>query len=260
MISTQMFCPTIKTPIIAAAVMLLAFSCGLPASNADVPVGGAYLVGWNADAPDGISVAIFEDLSAGDQLYFTDSGFYAAGDMRGVEKVMSWTAASDMSAGSVINIINTSTSPNANADEGTAIGNLSLSGGGDQVFIGNAPFPTTNHAIYDHSELVFGLDYNGVAGWDAESVSTSTSALPPALTLHNIAFTHQDNGVYIGPRSGLTIAQFQTAIRDESNWTFSNAVGGVALDSTDFQIVPEPTSMGLLGLLAAAMAIRKRQR
>lgn len=235
------------------------------ASHAALVAGDINVIGYRADADDAIAFVTWQPLSAGTTIYFTDSGFFDDGTMRDSENIMSWTAPTGgIVAGTVVVIA----SPNgsSSADTGSTTGALDgLSASGDQVFVGDAAFTTAGDTTKPGSaysgNFLYGLDFNGTAGWDADATSSNTSALPSALSGVNLNFSiaHVDNAQYTGSRTGLTIDQFKTLIHNSSNWT-TNDDGATfgALSSTDFQIVPEPGSFGLAA--AGLLLIAKRRR
>lgn len=247
--------------IVAAAVMGKA--------RAELMVGDIQIIGYRADADDAVSFVTWANISAGSSLHFTDSGFFSDGTYRSSENIMSWTATSAVSAGSVISII--SPSATATANSGSVTGALSgLSNSGDQIFIGRgAAFVSNGDTTAPGSTytgtLLYGFDFNGNNNtWDTDATSSGTSALPSALNVSfgNMAVTHVDNGQYTGARTGLTVDQFKAAIANSSNWTFNDdgASFGV-LNTGGFTAVPEPTSMFLVGLMGAAgIAVRARRR
>ena len=238
-------------------------------ARGELIVGDIQIIGYRADADDALSFVTWANISAGSSLHFTDSGFFSDGTYRSSENIMSWTATSAVSAGSVIRI----TSPDAGAtvNSGSVTGALNgLAAGGDQIFIGRgAAFVNNNDTTAPGSTytgtLLYGFDFNGNnTTWDATATSSSTSALPSALNVAfgNMAVTHIDNGQYTGARTGLTVDQFKAAIADSSNWTFND--DGLAfgvLNTGGFTAVPEPTSMVLVGLVGmAGVAVRARRR
>jgi len=234
-------------------------------SNAAITAGDIMIVGYRADATDAISFVTWTTINAGEQLFFTDSGFFDDGTLRDSENIMSWTApGGGILAGTVVTF--SDNSPNATASVGTASGSLSgLAAGGDQVFVGSSAFPSANDTAKPGSTysgtLFYGFDFNGTAGWDSDASDSNTSALPSALNSVglNMSVAHIDNGQYTGAKTGLTVAQYKTAILNPSNWTFNDdgAAFG-SLSNTGFTIVPEPSSTLLGGLGVLALFRRRR--
>jgi hypothetical protein len=245
--------------------LLLTSLLAASALQGAILAGDIMIVGFRSDADDAISFVTWTTINAGEELFFTDSGFFASGTLRDSENIMSWIAPiGGIIAGTVVRI----DSPLASsATVGTTTGALSgLANGGDQVFIGSSAFPATGDTSDPGSTysgtLIYGFDYNGTAGWDATATSAGTSHLPTALNSLglNMGVAHFDNGQYTDPKTGLTIAQYKTEILNSSNWTLNDdgAAFGV-LNTTDFTIVPEP-SAALLGAIGFIALLRRRRR
>jgi hypothetical protein len=242
-------------------ILLLALLAASAASQGALVAGDMSIIGFRSDATDAIAFVVWTTVVAGEKIHFTDAGFFSDGTLRDSEDVMTWTAPlGGISAGTVI-VIN---SPDAPTSVTVNIGFVTdrlngLSASGDQVFAGTIAFPDTGDTAMPGSNysgtLLFGLDTSGTVGWDTSATNTNTSALPTALNSLglNLAFADVDNGQYNGIRTGLTLAQFKTAVTTPSNWTTDNdgTLFG-ALSTTPFTIIPESTSalLGGLGLLA----------
>jgi hypothetical protein len=248
-------------------VLLAAFQT---ASHAAVVTGDIQLLGYRSDDPDEIAFVSWVDVTVGETLWFTDSGFFNDGTVRDTEQRMSWTAGSNLAAGTVVVI--TTESGVSTADTGSTTEALfGLSSVGDQVFVGSSAFPVNNDTTkpgssYSSGDLLFGLDFSGPnTTWDSDSTSSDTSALPTTLTADqfNIAVSHFDNGQYTGTRSGLSVAEFKIQIDNPANWSFANDVEMFgSLNSTDFAIaaVPEPSSVAALVIGSGAVVLARRRK
>jgi hypothetical protein len=231
-------------------------------------IGDIQIIGYRADAADAIAFVTWKDIAIGESLHFTDAGFFSDGTLRDSEDIMTWTATTALSAGSVIRITSPDTPASVTFNTGSVTGRLNgLSANGDQIFVGKVAFPDTGDvsdpgSAYTASNLLYGFNFNG-AGWAPTTNGTNNSALPSALGVSygNMHIDHVDNAQYNGPRTGLTIAQFKASIADVSNWT-TNDVGGSFgnLDETNFNAVPEPTTGLLLGIGTLACAAFRRNR
>lgn len=236
-------------------------------ANAALIAGDVTVIGFRADADDAISFVVWTTVSAGESIHFTDSGFFNDNTLRDSEDVMSWTApVGGITAGTVVSITSSDSNANGTATIGSATGRLNgFSASGDQVFLGTSAFPDTTDTTKPGSSyggtLLFGFDFNGIAGWDADTTGTNASALPSALDSLglNFAIAHVDNGQYTGPRSGLSTEQFKSQILNAANWT-TNDDGATfgSLNTTAFTVVPEPAS-ALLGGLGMLCLLRRRR-
>jgi hypothetical protein len=236
-------------------------------ATANFVIGDIQIIGYRSSADDAIALVTWKDIAVGESLHFTDSGFFSDGTLRDSEDIMTWTATSALSAGSVIRI----TSPNTASvtfNTGSVTGKLNgLSAMGDQVFIGKVAFPKTNDtsapgSAYTTSDLLYGFNFNG-SSWGTTATGTNNSALPSALNVlyGNMHIDHVDNAQYNGPRTGLTIAEFKASIANSANWTTNDdgaAFGN--LNETNFNAVPEPTTGLLLGVGTLACAAFRRNR
>jgi hypothetical protein len=233
----------------------------------DFVIGDIAIVGYRADADDALAFVSWVDLPASTSLYFTDSGFFADGTLRDTESILSWSSPDLLQAGSVVVI--TSSAGSSTANVGQTIGSLdSLAVGGDQIFVSRSPFPALNRTTapgtsYEQSDLLFGFDFNGAAGWDADASNSSSSALPASLSLFqaNLTVPHFDNGQYTGPRFGLAFSDYRQAVLDVSQWTFNdNGTSFGGLNNTSFTAVPEPSSLFSTTLLAVMLVCRRPTR
>ncbi|MFC1452734.1 hypothetical protein ACFLSJ_05240 [Verrucomicrobiota bacterium] len=195
--------------------------------------GDIALIGYRSDNPDGMSFVSWTGIQGNTEILFTDHGWRAAGGFRQNENVVRWTCPPDgLPVGTVV--VLSYPRPEGDAkitDRGTDTGELSgLSPLGDQVFA------FTNSL--DDPAFLFGLDFNGAPGWDADATNANESAIPVELTLPDasLAVDHSDNGQYAGPRTG-PIEDLKAAVVDPRNWNFRNDGDGLGpLDSTDFLI------------------------
>ncbi|MBN1965421.1 MAG: Ig-like domain-containing protein, partial [Anaerolineae bacterium] len=164
--------------------------------------GDIAIIGLNFDDPDEFAFVLLRAVGSGTVINFTDNGWFAAGGFRTGEGTLTWTAATDLAAGTVI-------SPGA--------GTMLFSVSGDQIlaYQGPAASPT----------FIYGLNNEGAAVWQAEATSSNTSALPTGLVNGTtaVALNEIDNAVYVGPTSG-TQAALLAAISNPANWAGSNTV------------------------------------
>ncbi|MDJ0598379.1 MAG: hypothetical protein QNJ37_06020 [Crocosphaera sp.] len=65
--------------------------------------GDIAIIGFNFDNPDEFAFVTLVDITAGTEIKFTDNGWQAAGSFRATEGTFTWTASTDIAAGTVIN-------------------------------------------------------------------------------------------------------------------------------------------------------------
>ncbi len=246
-----------KKTLLASACSLLAI---VGTMEAALDVGVVQIIGFRADDTnsEGLSFVTWTDLAAGTSLLISDRGASTDGVFGTFtnDNTITWTntTGSVIEAGKVITILEPvigSTSVNF----GSVAGQFdNVSDGGDQLFIfeGSESSPS----------FVHGIDFNGAVGWEGLG-DASTSALPDVLnvTNGNFSFAEFDNGQYTGSRTGMTVEEFQAALADSSNWSFTDTSSALTLDATAFSIVPEPsTYAALLGFVALGLAVRRRSK
>lgn len=197
---------------------------GLNANNnlCEVPNSGADLV----------SFVIFEDLTTGTTLDFTDNGWerlYAGfwGTTEGVVRLT--RTGGTIPAGTVItvrldNTTITGVSPDAAWTSTTLFGiNLNLNQNGDQLFImqgGN--FTTTGTHLGSYSGTVlFGFSSSGTwQTFTGSNLGAGGSAMYPGLPCFNMAPTStSDWSKFTGPLTPTTKRVWLDRIRDSANWS-----------------------------------------
>ncbi len=164
--------------------------------------GDIAIVGFNFDNPDEFAFTPLVDIGAGTEINFTDNGWQAAGTFRATEGTFTWTAPTDIAAGTIIN---------------PTISSILFSASGDQIiaYQGTDTNPT----------FIYALNSEGNPGvWQSDSTSSNTSALPTGLVNGEtaVALNEIDNAIYTGITSG-TQAELLAAIGDNSNWSGSNS-------------------------------------
>jgi predicted extracellular nuclease len=215
--------------------------------EAQLEVGDVQILGYRTGFEPGFTFVIWEDITAGTTIGFTDESISSAGGFIGglfarvSENTLIWQATSDLPAGTVV-VIDDNT-----ADIGEVTGGSlsTLSSRGDQIF--------AYQGAREVSNLLFGLNF-GTSRWiDSGTADPFRSYLPSILDVDggNIdagAVGRNNSGQYSGSRSGeTTVADYQALIYDgsnrpvEGNWAF--VVGFppfslLNLDSTDFSGLP----------------------
>ncbi|NJK64378.1 MAG: hypothetical protein HC921_18305 [Synechococcaceae cyanobacterium SM2_3_1] len=204
----------------------------------DLNVGDVQILGYRSEGQSLFAFVLWTDVTAGTSISFTDDSITSTGEFRNGtqfppnETLLTWTATTDLPAGTVV-VINGSTRA---TDAGQVTGILNaLSPDGDQIFAFQGAKDPTN--------LLFGFNF-GNGGWITTGTANQTLSYLPSIlnvTDGNIdagAVSLENNGQYIGSRSNqTTVDGYQAQIYTGnlpvlSNWTFSP--NGLTLDSTDF--------------------------
>ncbi len=164
--------------------------------------GDIAIVGFNFDNPDEFAFTPLVDIGAGTEINFTDNGWQAADTFRANEGTFTWTAPTNIAAGTIIN---------------PTVSSILFSASGDQIiaYQGDSSNPT----------FIYALNSEGNPGvWQSDSTSSNTSALPTGLVNGEtaVALDEIDNAIYTGITSG-TQAELLAAIGDNSNWSGSNS-------------------------------------
>lgn len=249
--------------------------------------GDLAIVGYNSGNPDDVAILSLVNFDAGTSFYITDYGWRGAQDgfRGGGEGWIKATATRAYSAGEVFVIRRGGVSPLPIVDnyqnaaftfewDGTpTTPEFAPSAAGDQIFLFQGDFTdstsTSVAATIANGGLIFGLNGESTGadaeGWQTDATSSNNSALPNTLTVGSTALglfpggaTEFDNAVYNRALTTGTKAELLAAIANRSNWTFTDGdVTGYQFNVDNYNVVPEPASMTVLGLGIAAI-LRKR--
>jgi predicted extracellular nuclease len=180
--------------------------------------GDIAFVQYNADGTDDFAFVALVDILPGEQIRFTDNGWFASGGFRGGEGVLTWSApAAGITAGTVITL---NTTPGASHGSVTETGDLNFSTSGDQILAyqdaGGTP------------QVLTALNNDGAGVFQADASTSNTTALPTGLTLglNALALNEIDNAAYAGPTSG-DLATLRAALNDAANWSVDDAANRV---------------------------------
>jgi len=172
--------------------------------------GDIVIIGINCDDPDDFAFVPLVDLGAGTTINFTDNGWLSTNSFRSGEGILTYTSTSVISSGTVIGY--TESSGNFSSS-----GSFSLSASGDQIiaYQGTASSPT----------MIYGVNVEGSAVWQADATSSNTSALPLGLTngMNCVAVIEYDNVNYIGSVTAGKTAVL-AAVSNKDNWVGNDAV------------------------------------
>ncbi|WP_411847173.1 hypothetical protein AAFN60_07010 [Roseibacillus persicicus] len=224
----------IKLPLFSPLVGL-----ALTLSSEALSPGDLMIVGFNSQGDDSFSFVTWVELPPNETILFMDGRYDGGGDGSGEgsgggtyegANPLYWTNGNTpLSPGTVVvlsGLSNNSSTPSI----GTSTGGFGLTNGGEQFFIAQG-------TIVDDQldgDLIFGLDYEGTAGW----TGGGESELPEALNLANanISFAHADTLEFSQARNTLELAAYPAQVASSSNWSAPSG----SLSSESFQNSTEP--------------------
>ncbi|NND11189.1 MAG: hypothetical protein HKN96_08260, partial [Flavobacteriaceae bacterium] len=190
-------------------------------SNAQTTLaaGDVALIGFSTDDPDQFVFLLLVDVESGTEIKFTDRGWDStAGAFRAGEGTLTWTATSNLPAGTYIDILDLENPFTADIGTVTDDSSFQLSASGDQILVyqGTDASPTFLNAIH--------MDGDD-GGW-SNATGTSSTALPPGLTdgVNAVYFGEIDNGSYTCPSSPVdgSSSSILATIMDTNNWELEN--------------------------------------
>jgi hypothetical protein len=188
--------------------------------------GSIAFTGFNADGDDSLAFVSFSEIKAGTVIHFTDNA-WSGTSFATNENVWSWTATSDVAAGTIISM--------------TGLG----AGGTTASNSGAVQFDTSNaRDIADANEVVYA--YTGDASAPVFLTAMTNAIFNASLgrgTLNGTGLTQgvdakQLNGspdiaVYVGDRSSLaSVEDYKAHIYDTANWQLQSGDGDQSHDGT----------------------------
>tara|TARA_R110002012_G_scaffold255010_1_gene434165 strand:- start:1409 stop:2407 length:999 start_codon:yes stop_codon:yes gene_type:complete len=251
--------------------------------NAQFALGDIVFTGYQSDGPAGnpsgeddqFSFLVLKNVTAGEQIAFTENGWLAAGGFRSGESTAVLTFTNNYTAGTQISIARLpfEARDNSGAIAGTLSGaGLNLAASGDQILAYNPANTPDSNA--NQSGFIAAIQMNG--DWDTDATSSNTSAKPSIFdTLANssIAIAPEiDNALYNCSIVSGTQSSLRAAIHNPSNWNVDEAVPfdqpapctfTATLSTTNFTaldasiaIVPNP-SKGIITIKNTGIALNK---
>lgn len=250
--------------------LALAAAAALPA-HAALTAGDIAIIGRiNNGSPDSFAFVALSNIAAGEVIYFTDNGWNgsafrgaSATDGDGNENLTRWTAASAVSAGTIISSIGggfTTTGGIAGTTSGS-YASLALGQSGDQIYAfqnSNTSNPLFNSATQTH---LFAFDdtngFENAADSGSGNVTPGLNAGSTALSLGFASSTsiHVKTSVLGG--AAKTKEEWLATFADAQNWE----TGALPTGSIAVSAVPEPQTYALMlsGLLAVGFIARRRR-
>ncbi len=193
-------------------------------ANAALSAGDIAFVEYNSDNPDTFAFVALVDISASEEIIFTDNGWKSDNSWRAGEGTATWIAPiGGIAKGSVIKIEGTTVTGGGTVSSNT----IAFANSGDQIIAyqtGNAMIAALNAESTD---------------WQTDAINANTSSLPQGLTngTNAIALPELDNYKYTGTITG-DRATLLAAINNATNWigddsTGQTFVGAFTIGTTD---------------------------
>lgn len=175
---------------------------------------------------DAFTIVILKTVTAGEQITFTENGWFAAGGFRSGENTITLEFTSSYAEGAQIII---SSDPfEARDEDGLLAGNitgsaLSIATGGDQIF---AYDPANIPVAGNESGFIAAIHMNGA--WNADSTSATTSAQPSVFMdgVNSISINPEvDNArVSLANCSNFSdVATLRVMLNTATNWEVNNS-------------------------------------
>ncbi len=184
--------------------------------------GSIAFTGFNADGNDDIAFVALDAIPSGTVIYFNDREWQGAAFNTG-EGEVTWTAGSDIAAGTIVTINSFGGTPTSNL--GTVSGSSGLSATTEIVyaFLGTANTPTTFLAAIANGG--FTIDGGTLAG-------TGLTVGTTAIDLNTVD-AGADIGVFNGVRTGAaSFAAYASTINDAANWQTEDTSADDSVNST----------------------------
>ena len=211
--------------------ILMGFAALMSAQTLMYP-GDLAIINVNADGTKNFDVVLFKPIAAGTVICFTDDAWINATQrFRGSEGILTYTAPSDLAAGSVINC------PGTDGGSGFAktSGSFNPSGSGDNIIV--------YQGTPDDPFFLYGTGWaRGATVWEYSDVSSSyRSDIPPGLSVSEYTITSLgtvDNYCYnpTSPTTG-TLTDLLTALATPANWT-SHDTNAFSAITNEFTLTP----------------------
>lgn len=195
--------------------------------------GDIAIVGFNTSNPDSIRFLVLADIDSGTTFNVTDNGWQSSGNFRTGEGILTYTAPTDITAGTVLTWVNGNNN-NSSGFNSNNPSNFALNASGDSltIYTGTLASPTLIYAISS-------------GAWNSDSTSASTSSEPTSTnngllltgtTTVAITANNGTNGYYSGSTNSGTKAQLLSAISNSANWTASSTATSLSNWKSSFTV------------------------
>ncbi|GGE17238.1 hypothetical protein GCM10011529_24690 [Polymorphobacter glacialis] len=192
------------------------------AAPSGIAAGDIAFVGFNADGNDDLAFVALKTIATGTVIYFNDQEWLGSAFNTG-EGQVTWTATSDIAAGTIVTINSFSSAPVSNF--GTTAGSSGLGSDGEIVYayVGAAFAPTT---------FLAAVANDGFAVSGGTLAGTGLVVGQTAIDLGNGGTNPgEDVAMFNGARDGATtFAGYLAAINNPANWLTQDGTGDQSLD------------------------------
>jgi len=206
-----------KRHILSLAILL---ASGLLSGQSQLQPGDIAILGYQTDNPDEFSFLALKEIESGTSISFTDNGWNGSA-LTSNEGTFVWTATSNISRGTVVNVLPTS---------------VAFSTSGDQIIAYQGTSSAPN--------FIYALTSNA---WVTGTIASTTSRLPAGLSNGTTAVSfasEQDNGFFNQTSASGSREELLALIGNSSNWTRS-ASRYSSFPNWNIQVVvPQPPSGG----------------
>ncbi|MGA9378020.1 MAG: CARDB domain-containing protein, partial [Phormidium sp.] len=194
--------------------------------------GDIAIIGYNTTNPDSIRFILLVDITTGTTFNVTDNGWQSNGNFTTTEGILTYTAPSNISAGTVLTWTNGSSSNSSGFNSNSPFGfAFNTSGDSITIYTGTLASPT----------LIYALN-SGTTGWSPNAINSTTSAEPTAanngtlITGTSTVAILTANGYYNGAITSETKAQLLSAISNPANWTASSSITNLSNWQSSFTV------------------------
>lgn len=244
--------PNLKVTILSALLSLGVLS----AKSQAFSIGDFAFTSINAEE-DGWSLVAFVNVPANTSLFFTDNEATSTTAFNSAESYHLWnTGGAVIPAGTVVRFSTTDNATTLAASIGT-LSRASVAGNTNYGFSNSSDteYIFEGASATSPTLILTAVSSAGAADLTPAGLASGTNAI---FLGANMRFAQ-----YTGPRSGQdSFDDYFPLVVDPANWSITTTAGqgAVVPNTTSFTIVPEPTSLGLLGLAAAGLIARRQRR
>ncbi|MGV3551913.1 beta strand repeat-containing protein [Rhizobium sp.] len=190
--------------------------------------GSIAFTGYDRSATTSFTFATLEDIPAGTVITFTNDNWNGS-VFEGNESTWTWTAGSDIAAGTIVTLDSLATAPGQTMPAPTSnLGTVSYSGVANAAFFGDTMIAYTGSAAAPSFIAAFATypyaTWNNIDGTGLSNGVDSVNLLNGSDYYGNNPWI--DGAEYVGPTSGFaTFDDYLMAINNVDNWAFKDDQG-----------------------------------